>query len=504
MSWLFPLVLGCIQHQHDSRLLILAALVCVVGVYAAFAVAAHSARSHGRSQMRWGLASVVAAGSTAWATHFIILLAFQPGLPVGFEPTLTVTSLFSAMLGIGLGIALVLTSRSRPMRFLSGLVLGSGITTLHYLGQAAYSTQARVEWNMALVGASVAIGLVLCGWAMVFVASRRRSLRPLGAPLLLIAIAVIHFSGMAAMVITPDATVQLPSTLIPDAIVTVTVASVSISLLLLAIAGWRMDLSAKRRLIMDRRRVRELADVALEGLLICHSDQIVTVNRSLVRLVGASEEALRGMRVGQVLPGLDPALLAEREEHDAVLTGADGSSLPVRVLRSEVILGHKPHTVIAVRDQRERLRTEAEMRALAYSDALTGLANRKRFTDLLDHEIRSTALGRSEAAILMLDLDSFKLINDTLGHHAGDEVLREVARRLDRLLEGLGVAARLGGDEFAILLPSTGRQVDLQGIAAQIMEALGASGVKVDGHSLSIAASLGGARGLEPSDGPKN
>ncbi|MBL7405831.1 PAS domain-containing protein, partial [Escherichia coli] len=94
-------------------------------------------------------------------------------------------------------------------------------------------------------------------------------------------------------------------------------------------------------------------------------------NRSLERMSGLTADALNGRRLSDLLPGLTVTALPEREEREAELVGADGQRVPVRVLRSEVPLGSGLQTVLAIRDQRERLRTESRMRMLAYSDALT-------------------------------------------------------------------------------------------------------------------------------------
>ena len=79
-------LLTCVTQRHDQQLLLAAALVCAVGVYASSAIASHAARSEGIARRQWGLASIIASGCTAWATHMIALLAFQPGMASGFEP----------------------------------------------------------------------------------------------------------------------------------------------------------------------------------------------------------------------------------------------------------------------------------------------------------------------------------------------------------------------------------------------------------------------------------
>src|SRR5437867_63229 len=105
--------------------------------------------------------------------------------------------------------------------------------------------------------------------------------------------------------------------------------------------------------------------------------------------------------------------------------------------------------------RRERRRAEQRIAYLAYHDALTELPNRSLLHDRLDQAVRAANRDTKPLALLVMDLDGFKEINDTLGHHAGDRVLQQVASRVRGTLREADTVARLGGDEFAILLPST-------------------------------------------------
>ncbi len=485
--------------MHDARLMILAGVVCAIGIYAAFAIGNHAARAKGSARTRWGIVSIVASASTAWATHFIVLLAFKPGMPAAFEPVLTAISLTCAIVGIGVGVLISIWARQRWQRFVAGLIVGVGVTGLHYIGQAAYLVQGTVAWNLRLVLPSIIASLPLSGIAMVAVASRNRRVRATAAPWLFVSIALLHFCGMAAMTLHFDAAKRFPDNAISPHAITPVVAGVSLALILLAVIGWRFDLAAKANLRQDRQRLRELADVALEGLLICQDDVVVTANDSVELLSGHAPGSLSGYFISSLLPGLDVSSLPEREEREMNLIGADGLEVPVRVLRREVALGHKIQTVIAVRDQRERIKTEAKMRLLAFSDPLTGLANRTRFFDLLAVHTASRRERDQASAILILDLDRFKAVNDMLGHAAGDIVLRMVADRLRSTLRVDDVLARLGGDEFAVLQTSAEEADAAAALAARIVKIIAGSPFLLDGQPIHLGASIGIA--IAPDDG---
>ncbi len=492
-------VLNCMRHQHDPRLVVIAGIVCAIGIYASFAIASHAARATGKPRAGWGLTSVIASGCTAWATHFIVLLAFRPGMSAAFDPALTAVSLICAIVGIGTGVMVAIGSRSPYLRFGAGLIVGIGIAALHYVGQAAYLVQGTVAWNLGLVVPSILISLPISGLAIMAAGSRNRRLRRAGPALLLFAIALLHFSGMAAMTLHIDRAKSFPEGAVAPETIAPMVAGVSLALLVLAILGWRFDLTAKVRIRQDRRRLRELADVALEGLLIAQGDAIVAANRSIERLSGYAQGDLHGSCVSSLLPGVDLPSLPENEEREAELIGLEGQAIPVRVLRCEVPLGHKVQTVIAVRDQRERLRTEAKMRTLAFNDPLTGLSNRTRFFDLLAMHTASRRERDRNFSVLMLDLDRFKPVNDTFGHAAGDIVLRMVAERLQSILRDDDVVARLGGDEFAILQLTAETPNAAATLAARIVNELAERPFKLDGQSVNIGVSIGLA--LAPDDG---
>jgi diguanylate cyclase (GGDEF)-like protein len=492
-------VIECMRDMHDGRLVLLAAVVCAIGTYASFALAHHAARASGAPRLRWGAISIVTSGCTAWATHFIVLLAFEPGMPAAFDPMLTATSLACAIMGIGAGVSISLRVRKRTLHFVAGLVVGLGVTTLHYVGQSAYLVQGIVTWNMWLVALSIVISLPIGGFAMIAASSRSARMRLAAPPLLLLSIALLHFCGMAAMTLRFDPAQRLPADAItPDAITPV-VAGVSLLLIVLAVLGLRFEIAAKVRLKQDRRRLRELADVALEGLLICQGDMVVTANDSVESIAGYVPGALTGSYVSSLLPGLDVESMPEREEREIQLVRADGGKVPVRVLRREVALGHKVQTVIAIRDQRERLRTEAKIHELAYTDALTGIANRARFFDQLALHTASRRAADRPCAVMMIDLDRFKYVNDTLGHAAGDIILRMVAERLRSTLRESDVVARLGGDEFAIMQVAADEPEAAFALAARIVAVVESRPFMVNGQPIHLGASVGVA--LCPGDG---
>jgi diguanylate cyclase (GGDEF)-like protein len=179
-----------------------------------------------------------------------------------------------------------------------------------------------------------------------------------------------------------------------------------------------------------------------------------------------------------------------------VLSGQDNEEFAVSILNRGVQdylvkwEGQGRTILRSVRYAIERKRSELRLNYLAQFDPLTEIGNRQYFHDQLQRAAARARREGGKVALFFLDIDQFKIVNDTLGHHAGDQLLQEVAQRLSSQVRTGDVMARLGGDEFAILMEGVGSVVDAATIAQQILEVIGAP-FTIDGHQVNVTTSIG-------------
>jgi diguanylate cyclase (GGDEF)-like protein/PAS domain S-box-containing protein len=487
-------VYDCIANAHDLRLVALAAVICALASITAIGLLHHVHGSTGQMRAIWLAVSATSTGFGIWATHFIAMLAFSPGLPTAYNIVLTALSLVSAILLTGAGLAVAVISKWRAGAWLGGAIVGGGIAAMHYTGMAAFEIQGRLVWDPVLVAASIALG-GLIGAVSLPVGLRGDAVKwkVLGALLLTLAICSHHFTAMGAVSIIPDPTVEFSAAALPSGWLAIAVALASCIIILLSLAGVTLEVRDRRRGQLEFDRMQGLANAAFEGLLVCEGDSIVTVNNSFARLVGSTAERMTGVKLEQCLPDEGTRLKLFERPNEALegdLLHADGSRRPVELLLRTVDYGGKLRHAIAVRDLQARKQAEQHIRFLAHYDSLTGIPNRSTFNRQLDQEIASASDKGRGLAVLCLDLDRFKDVNDLFGHAAGDAALKGVAKRITGVLRDGQMLARLSGDEFALIVPELANPEAAGRIAERVLEVLQAPSEDPEADS-PIATSIG-------------
>ncbi|MFV0295991.1 MAG: MHYT domain-containing protein, partial [Hyphomicrobiaceae bacterium] len=383
-------VITCVYTEHNLWLVILAVVICIAGSAIALSLFTRVRERVGTQKIGWLFLAAVAAGSSIWCTHFIAMLAFKVSAPVTFDPILTITSLFVAIIATGIGFGMCALREDKALAELCGAVVGLGIAVMHYCGMLAYHVDGAISWDWPLVATSIAISVLFSAVCLKVACNpEQRHGQVAAVGLFVFAVTGMHFTGMTAVDITPLPT----STSVPD-------------------------------------------DLAFETMAV----------------------AIAGISVMIMGMGVTTFLIDERTSSD----------------------------------------TFAMLSDMALSDSLTGLPNRVHFSRFLDLELKQATVKRGKLAIFLIDLNSFKALNDARGHQAGDETLRTIGTRLANLRQADEYVARIGDDEFAAIKHFAERS-ELNDFISRLRAAL-SEPVQLDGFAVHNGGTVGVALFPEHAD----
>ena len=269
------------------------------------------------------------------------------------------------------------------------------------------------------------------------------------------------------------------------------------------IIGLRVDITelkqreASFRLLFDSNPVPMIV-CALDG------ESILGVNDAAVEHYGYSRAEFEKLTIRKLQAfQSEPPWSGDRSQDELTArtwkhVRADGSLIDLAIYSRQLVYGERPAILLSLMDITERKRAEARLAFMAQHDGLTGLPNRNLLRQQMEEMLPQTRRSTEKVAVLVLGLDNFKAVNDTLGHGVGDKLLRGVAKRLRSALREEDILARLNSDEFAIVQSGLARPEDAVLLARRLQEAVGDPFV-LEGQSVAISASIGIS--MAPGDG---
>jgi len=390
-----------LPSSYNAVLVAFSLIVAILASYTALNMAARVANTRGRAAVLWLVGGSFAMGLGIWSMHFIGMLAFNLPIPLGYDLNLTLLSLLIAIGSSAFALWMV-CQRDMPRLhlMLGALLMGAGIAAMHYTGMAAMLMTPQVVYVPWILVLSVLIAIVASGAAL-WIAFRLRS--------------------------------------------------------------------DSEKVFYARIGASLVMGCAIVGM---HYTGMAAAQFPVDSFCGAANSGIDAQWLAVVVIVVTLAVFA--------------IALIISMLDARTSL------LATSLDQ-----ANSELVQLALHDNLTRLPNRILLDDRLDQAIQKSTRERRHFAVLFMDLDGFKSVNDIYGHHAGDRLLAQVAQRILDTKRSEDTAARLGGDEFVLLI-DPGEPEDAASLAQRLVESLGKP-YEVAGNTLHVSASIGVA--VYPGDG---
>ncbi|MFC3748878.1 EAL domain-containing protein [Paenibacillus sp. GCM10012306] len=490
-----------IHSSHDYMLVIISYLIAVAASFNVLDLAGRINNTKGRRRWLWKFFGSIVMGMGIWSMHFVGMMSMNLPFPVYYD---LLVVLLSVVVGIVASfVALLVLSRHKLSR---GQLLGGaslfafGISAMHYIGM--YAMQVNISYDIGYVALSILIAFVASITALwlslYFVQQGTRSgyIKKIGSALIMgAAIAGMHYTGMLAAHFEPGTSTErmlAPLSQILDQkklgyiIAAGTLFTLGLSLIGLYISRLFSKQALEKQ--ENEKWYRSLYEHNQDGIIsIDLHRQIIGINPAAARITGIREKEFRCSPVASLLP-----LVVEEEQgrmkefflrtidgeairYETVLRHGSQGRIHVSVVLAPVFVDEQVvGNYIILRDITEEKRAEEKHRHLAFHDELTGLPNRRQFNQTLSEMIKARSQNQQPFAVMVMDIDRFKMINDSLGHIYGDLFLQEVSSRILQIVDsGQVMLARMGGDEFAVLFYPDADVENAADLADEIIQEIG-------------------------------
>lgn len=500
-----------LTYEYNWSLVLLSILVAIFAAMVALDLGRLLSITTPVGRRRLILTGSILLGVGIWSMHFIGMLALKLPVEVSYNVPLVLISLFPAFLAGGITLYLISLPDAPKWRIPVGaLIFSAGIFTMHLLGMEAMEMPAflNYSWWVLALAAVVGYGTSYMGLSLLANSERisKNRLTKIGSAVFMgIGVVLIHYISMAAAMFVSDPT-HSHST---GAVVNSTYLGYGVSvaafyLLSIMYKSISMDRKLLVQSIESELKFQALIESAHDAIIVITTEgKIVQWNKGSERLFGYPKEEIIGDSIFKVVPKKTHAtyqsnvveFLQADETSDfqrmKETTGIaqDGSELPIEVSIGSWTIAEERFISFIVRDITDRKQQEAQMKDLIYLDDLTGLPNRRLFSQRLQSMLVRAKERDMQFSVLYLDIDNFKSVNDHYGHLVGDELLTQVSTRIYKKLGMYDTLARIGGDEFLFLLANKDKDETAQ-FAEWIVTCFQQPFV-IDGISLSVSPSIG-------------
>ncbi|MEN0645131.1 EAL domain-containing protein [Alkalicoccobacillus gibsonii] len=456
------------EHFHGSYslpLVLLSFVIATLASYTALDLAERIRNGNGSKRFLWLVGGALTMGIGIWSMHFIGMLAYSFQIPVYYHVETVLLSVIFAIVASAIALLVVGLRGERHsfVLFAGGIFMAAAISGMHYVGMAAMSLE--ITYDFGVVALSIAIAALASFaalWLLLSIGGTKRFslLIKLGCGIVMaIAITGMHYTGMAAATFQSGA--EVGSGYVNPRGIVYWIAIGTLLSLTLTIVG----------IFLNKRFIEKDSDIArheswyrslyehnMNGIISVSSDGIIQhVNDAAQEMMGMDasyvvQKQARDMGFIDVSSELEFQEF-RRRKYETMLTRPDQQILHLTLMHVPVVVEQQVvGTHLMMKDITLQKQTEKKIKHLAYHDELTGLPNRRKFNDLIKDAVNECKENNKSFAVLTLDIDRFKMINDSLGHMYGDLFLQKVSSRITKLIDGEDIIlSRLGGDEFVLI-----------------------------------------------------
>lgn len=512
-----------IHGTYNGFLVILSYLIAVMASYSALDLAGRINTSKGSQRFLWLVCGAMSMGLGIWSMHFVGMLALTLPIQVSYDIGLVILSVAFAFVASSIALTTVTRAKLGAKELLiSGIIMAGGISGMHYIGMAAMIIDITYDFwvvvlSVVIAGTASATAL----WLLFYfrkAQSRFANWYKLGSSLIMgAAIAGMHYTGMIAAHFHPrEKMIDEFGTQIETDSLAYIIVIATFLLLGLTLFGVFINkrLSQKDSVIQENEGwYLSLYKNNTDGIIsVDMTGRIISMNPAVSKIAGFLTEDYINQHVSKI--GLSIAK-EEREKtkeyyyqsfdeelvnYETTMIHPSGKRVELSVINVPVeIEGKVVGNHIIARDITAEKQAKEKIKHLAYHDELTGLPNRRMFNKILAKATEQRTENPSPFSVMVLDIDRFKMINDSLGHTYGDMFLQAVSDRIVKSAAGMeATMARLGGDEFTIIVHTDPNGTKAAELAERIIEAL-KQPFHLKENDFYISASIGTA--LFPNDG---
>ncbi|MCC3357028.1 bifunctional diguanylate cyclase/phosphodiesterase [Bacillus sp. REN16] len=458
---------GSYTTEYHLWMVILSILIGIFTSYVALHLINRNKKST-KSDKFWLISASLVMGGGVWAVHFIGMLAVHINVTVTYNIWLVFASLCLIVIFSILAFSLITNSQKNKTVAISSLLMGLGIFSMHYLSMRSMQMEANLTYAALLLLLSL-LAAIVGAWVTFWLFSKYREATWFGFVGSIIfgsGIASMHYIGMSATIFEKVDLHQHGENLGGYVLSGYTIAT-AITIFIITLLGLLLfqasrDEKLQIRLIVSQEHYKRLVELAPVGIIIHKFGIVQYINPTGIEILGGKNT---GQFVGmhflnlihpdyhQIIKNRWKTMRNDKpvEAIEEVMIRVNKQPIHAEVSAFPYEMDEETYVQVFFTNITERKEAEKMMYQLAFYDGLSGLPNRRYFTQELDKAID---MGQP-LSVLFLDLDGFKVVNDTYGHDVGDTLIQHISSRLKELVSEKGVLSRMAGDEFNIFLPDT-------------------------------------------------